>query len=304
MVKRVPTESRFSELEERLRDAGKAREHRGLLLAQLLTELSAEALQSAVDSERARGTKWDEIGAVLGVTRQAAHSRFVNEGNRRPTRVAFALASARNRQTRAWEKIRRVVEYAPYPWKRLAMEDFSADDPSTASTSAQGDVSERRDGTVVSGSPVPSAAGEDPDRSWGAEMARRIALSAASGQLVITAAPGEGKSHLALNMARSLADAEAVVVMVPTQAPQIFGGHHGVYPHECSYPTDSTDVQQPDLPGSHPPRSVAEAEAWKLIRNESAPPHPEEHATVDAQLGEILRRLEALEATVGKVRRT
>lgn len=47
-----------------------------LLLAQQTAAAANAALAAAVRAARSHGVTWEAVGAVLGITRQAAHSRF------------------------------------------------------------------------------------------------------------------------------------------------------------------------------------------------------------------------------------
>jgi hypothetical protein len=62
------------------RDAGLAR----IRVASELSALAATALQLSVQRARAAGCTWQEIGDVLGVSRQAAFQRFGRPAQPRP----------------------------------------------------------------------------------------------------------------------------------------------------------------------------------------------------------------------------
>ncbi|MDO5533981.1 MAG: hypothetical protein Q4F65_04945 [Propionibacteriaceae bacterium] len=47
-----------------------------LLLARRSAEAADAALASSVRAARAHGVTWQAIGAILGVTRQAAHAKY------------------------------------------------------------------------------------------------------------------------------------------------------------------------------------------------------------------------------------
>lgn len=47
-----------------------------LMLAQRSAAAANAALKGAVRAARRNGATWEAIGAILGITRQAAHSRF------------------------------------------------------------------------------------------------------------------------------------------------------------------------------------------------------------------------------------
>lgn len=49
-----------------------------LLLARRSAEAADAALASTVRAARAHGLTWEAIGAVLGVTRQAAHAKYAH----------------------------------------------------------------------------------------------------------------------------------------------------------------------------------------------------------------------------------
>jgi Protein of unknown function (DUF3887) len=146
-----------------------------LRLAADLNGLAGATLRASVERARAQGRTWQEIGDVLGVTRQAAFQRF---GNPIDPRTGVPMnASVRPRAAEHATQV--IIDWFAGDYARLSA-DFNDEMSSKASAERMGDAIARITGMVGGYEGM----GEPVVRQWGDLTVVDIPLRFEAGELV------------------------------------------------------------------------------------------------------------------------